>query len=92
MTTWIRNIALAVTLLVGVSNPLCAASDTNETAKSDAKVFDEPSPIVTEHTLTLGGKTLKYHATAGFIVLKEEEGKPLAKTPDQKPPQGERLS
>jgi len=40
---------------------------------------------VTSHTVTVGGKTLKYHTTAGYIVLKEEEGKPLVKSTDQKP-------
>src|SRR6267142_1899281 len=32
------------------------------------------------------GEKRRYHVTAGFIVLKEEEGKPLVKGPDQKPP------
>src|SRR5260370_22273407 len=32
------------------------------------------------------GKTLKYTTTAGYIVLKEEKGKPLVKGPDQQPP------
>ena len=45
---------------------------------------------VTSHTVTIGGKTLKYHTTAGYIVLKEEEGKPLVKSPDQKSAQEEK--
>ena len=85
MTTWTPNCARVVAVLVAVAAQLPAAPDTNDTAKGDAKVFEEPAPIVTAHTLTLGGRTLNYHATAGFIVLKEEEGKPLVKAPDQKP-------
>ncbi len=61
-----------------------ADSGTNESSKADAKVFEEPPPVVTSHSVTVGGKTLKYHATAGYIVLKEEEGKPLVKSPDHK--------
>ncbi len=46
---------------------------------SDAKVFEEPALSVTTHTIKVNGQTLKYHATAGYILLKEEEGKPLVK-------------
>jgi carboxypeptidase C (cathepsin A) len=50
------------------------------TAKDkDAVVDEEPVLSVTAHTIIVGGKTLKYHATAGYMVLKEEEGKPLVK-------------
>jgi carboxypeptidase C (cathepsin A) len=88
-------------LLAALSSPLDARStpddtakpeakaDTKSDAKSDAggetKIFEEPPPSVTAHSITLGGKVLKYHATAGYIVLKEEEGKPLVKEPGQKP-------
>jgi carboxypeptidase C (cathepsin A) len=33
-------------------------------------------PSVTHHELTLGGKTLKYTATAGTLVIRDEEDKP----------------
>ena len=85
MTKRALHLAFAVVLLPALAAPLLADSGTNETSKGDAKVFDEPAPIVTSHTVTVGGKTLKYHTTAGYIVLKEEEGKPLVKSPDQKP-------
>ena len=85
MTKRALHLAFAVVLLPALATPLLADSGTNETSKGDAKVFDEPAPIVTSHTVTVGGKTLKYHTTAGYIVLKEEEGKPLVKSPDQKP-------
>ena len=60
-----------------------AKADAKPDAKGDEKYFEEPPPSVTAHTMTVGGKTLKYHATAGYIVLKEEEGKPLV--PGSKP-------
>ena len=48
-------------------------------AKADAKA-EEADPVlsVTAHTVTVDGKVLKYHATAGYIILKEEEGKPIS--------------
>jgi carboxypeptidase C (cathepsin A) len=90
MTKRVLYLAFAVALLLAFAAPLRADSGTNETSKTDAKVFEEPAPVVTSHTVTVGGKTLKYHTTAGYIVLKEEEGKPLVKSPDQKPAQEEK--
>ena len=54
-------------------------SDTKASDKDDAKADADPAPSVTAHTITLNGKVFKYHATTGYIVLKEEEGKPLVK-------------
>jgi len=57
-----------------------AVTTTTTTALKDASKEDEEPPLsVTAHTLVLGGKTLKYHATAGYIVLKAEETKTDAK-------------
>ena len=68
-------------------------SDAPVPASPAAKSDDEPVLSVTAHTINVGGKTLKYHATAGYIVLKEEEGKPLVKgatpPPDEKKPEEE---
>jgi carboxypeptidase C (cathepsin A) len=85
MTTLIPNCARVFVFLAATIASLHAAVETNEATKGDAKVFEEPPPVVTAHAVTVGGRTLKYHATAGFIVLKEEEGKPLGKAADQKP-------
>jgi carboxypeptidase C (cathepsin A) len=40
---------------------------------------EEPVLSITAHTVTLDGKVLKYHVTAGYMIQKEEEGKPLFK-------------
>src|SRR5260370_38371067 len=89
MTTKIVRWILGVLLLMAFASLRAAESNTNETAKTEGKgetkFFEETPPVVTAHAITLGGKTLRYHVTAGFIVLKEEEGKPLVKGPEQKP-------
>jgi carboxypeptidase C (cathepsin A) len=93
MNKLFSNRLLGLWLLVALSFPLDADSAADDAdkpeAKSDtkgeAKVFEEPPLSVTAHSITVGGKILKYHATAGYIVLKEEEGKPLVKGPGQKP-------
>ena len=51
--------------------------------KPDAKAEEDPPLSVTAHSVTVDGKVIKYHATAGYMVLKEEEGKPL--NPDAGP-------
>ena len=47
--------------------------------KSDEKK-DEPKDTtsVTQHTATIGGKEIKYTATAGKLVMKDDEGKAKA--------------
>ncbi len=55
------------------------ANDSNASGKNDVKDHDkdkkdeekEPPPSVTEHTLTVGGKTIKYRATAGYMVMRD---------------------
>jgi carboxypeptidase C (cathepsin A) len=63
-----------------------AKADAKSDSGSETKIFEEPPPSVTAHSITVDGKVLKYHATAGYIVLKEEEGKPLIKETGPKPP------
>jgi carboxypeptidase C (cathepsin A) len=41
----------------------------------------EPVLSVTEHSVTVDGKVIKYHATTGYMILKLEEGKPAPVTP-----------
>lgn len=55
-------------------------------SKPDPKIEEEAPPSITAHTITVGGRTVKYHATAGYILLKEEEGKPLVKADGAPPP------
>src|SRR5882762_10044008 len=90
MTTRILRWTLGMLLLMLCLSLRAAETNTNDTAKAEGKgetkFFEETRPVVTAHAITLGGKPLRYHVTAGFIVLKEEEGKPLVKGPDQKPP------
>src|SRR5215813_936662 len=85
MTTRILRWTSGILLLMAFVSLRAAETNTNETAKGETKFFEETPPVVTAHAITLAGKTLRYHVTAGFIVLKEEEGKPFVKGPEQKP-------
>lgn len=91
MTTKKLHWALRIlSLMIFVASTQGADTNTNDTAKAEgkgeAKFFEETPPVVTAHSITVAGKTLKYHVTAGFMVLKEEEGKPLVRGAEQKPP------
>src|SRR5262245_21337607 len=70
--------ASSCALLSAQDKPAAAPqAKTEAPAKGDAPAEAEvdPAPSVTAHTITVGGKTLKYHATAGYLVLKVEESK-----------------
>lgn len=47
--------------------------------KDDKKKDDEHKPVVTEHTVTLGGQTIKYRATAGLSPLMDDKLKTKAR-------------
>jgi carboxypeptidase C (cathepsin A) len=47
-----------------------------EVDKEASKDAVEPAPSVTEHSVTVNGTVIKYHATTGYMILKLEEGKP----------------
>ncbi len=46
--------------------------DPKARGREEAALVEEPALSVTAHTVTVGGKTLKYHATAGYILMKAE--------------------
>lgn len=48
-----------------------------KTADKPAEV-KEPRLSVTEHEITINGKVIKYRATAGYLVLKDDKDKPRA--------------
>ncbi len=52
-------------------------ADQKKAQKEDKdKEEQEPKLTVTEHTVTIGGKPVKYKATAGYMVLKDYSPKP----------------
>lgn len=57
------------------------ADDKPDAPKEDAKVEDEPTLVNTVHSISVDGRPLKYHATAGYLLIKEEDGKSFTGTP-----------
>jgi carboxypeptidase C (cathepsin A) len=45
--------------------------DTKDRDKDKKDEEKEPPPSVTEHTLTVGGKTIRYRATTGYMVMRD---------------------
>jgi carboxypeptidase C (cathepsin A) len=71
-----RSVFVALLLLAGlvVMRPLAGlAAD-----PPDPKKAEPEPPSVTEHETTIGGKAIKYTATAGYMRLPDYEGKPKA--------------
>ncbi|MDE3056717.1 MAG: peptidase S10, partial [Bacteroidota bacterium] len=56
---------------------LFAADQSKQTSDSSASVIEQP-PVVTHHQMMVDGKPLKYTATAGYMIMKDENGKAKA--------------
>ncbi len=80
----IRHLLLAMFIFGLALAPLRAEEEKTgpKTDKVPEKKADEkekdPVLSVTEHEITIGGKVIKYRATAGYLVLKDEKDKARA--------------
>jgi carboxypeptidase C (cathepsin A) len=78
--------ALAALALV-VGGPAFAKdehkADKEEKGKSDGKAESdesvEPASSVTQHQITIDGQVVKYTATAGWLIMKDDKDKPIAR-------------
>jgi carboxypeptidase C (cathepsin A) len=73
--------ALAALALIG-TGPAYAAddakpADSDKKAEADKPV--EPASSVTQHQVTIGGQVVKYTATAGWLIMKDDKDKPIAR-------------
>ncbi len=70
--------ALFLTLLL----PLTTFAQAGKPAAEDAPRWEPPKPeekiVTTRHRVTVGGTEIPYTATAGTLLLKEEDGRPRA--------------
>jgi carboxypeptidase C (cathepsin A) len=59
-------------------NAQTPAAGTEQHKDSEKEPIPVPpeKPVATHHEMTLGGKTLKYTATAGTLIIRDEEDKP----------------
>ena len=73
-----------------------ARAEKPEAKKAEAKEDKDREPVGTHHEVKVGGKTLKYTATAGLLPIQDAEGKPeahiffIAYTADEAGDPGER--
>ncbi|MFO7587347.1 MAG: carboxypeptidase [Gemmatimonadota bacterium] len=62
---------------------LCAAPARGQESKADsgaaAAVKPEPEASVTRHSVRIDGEVVKYTATAGWLIMSDEEGRPIAR-------------
>ncbi len=56
--------------------PPAAGAEQHKDAEKEAAPIPPERPVATHHELTLAGKTLKYTATAGTLLIRDEEDKP----------------
>ena len=60
------------------AQPPQAAADQHKEAEKEAIPVPPERPVATHHEMTLDGKTLKYTATAGNLIIRDEDEKPYA--------------
>ncbi|MGC3988332.1 MAG: hypothetical protein QM796_01360 [Chthoniobacteraceae bacterium] len=90
LPTRLASFLPALGLLFAATAPLHAADSSPKPDKgpsdtaADKSDSMEPKLSVTEHTAMINGKSLKYKATAGYILLKTEDGGDDAKDKDAK--------
>jgi carboxypeptidase C (cathepsin A) len=81
---WLSLLIMSVSLVIATplvgSNTIAAEAGKKTDEKKDEPKKDElkDTTVVTQHTANLQGKELKYTATAGKLVMKDDEGKPKA--------------
>ncbi|HEX9207660.1 MAG TPA: alpha/beta hydrolase [Steroidobacteraceae bacterium] len=76
--------AAAMAAVLTLAAPSLLAADTESKGKADDKAqADSPPPApassITRHQVTIDGKTVKYVATAGWFILKDDKDKPVAR-------------
>jgi carboxypeptidase C (cathepsin A) len=73
-----RRFALCWALALLTALPLSAQEPMKEETDEKPEI-PEPASSVTEHQITIGGETVRYQATAGYLVLDDAEEEPVAK-------------
>ncbi len=72
-----RLIALvALSFLLATAS--LSAQEHHEESDTSESTIPKPVQIVTHHTITIDGKLIKYTATTGTLLLKDENNKPIA--------------
>jgi len=70
-----RSLSLLALAMVP-AQPLLAQAPAKDSA--EAKAPPKPEQYVTRHTVTIGGRSLAYTATAGTLILRDKDGEPSA--------------
>ena len=71
-----KSIYVILVLFLIFQFPNLSAQESSK--KKPPPKVPEPSLSVTSHTIQINGKPLKYTATAGYLLLREETGRPKA--------------
>ncbi|CAM5253095.1 S10 family peptidase [Rhodanobacter lindaniclasticus] len=60
------------------ANDTAPAKAASSAAPVDARIPSSETAVRTQHSITIGGRTLKYTATAGTLVIRDEKQQPQA--------------
>ncbi|MGH8307652.1 MAG: S10 family peptidase [Gammaproteobacteria bacterium] len=90
------SVLLTLCILIVLSGPIMAAASSTADTKTTESPIPPETTSVTRHSVTIDGKTIKYTATAGTLLLKNDKNEPVASvfyiaytkdsaSPDQRP-------
>lgn len=60
------------------ATPAKASSTAQAEAKTDARIPTTETAVRTEHTVSIGGRSIKYTATAGTLIIRDDKNQPQA--------------
>jgi carboxypeptidase C (cathepsin A) len=78
LTTLALSAAVVAARAQDQSNPARDRAADKPSAATPTPGESDPAPSVTEHAVTIGGKVVRYKATAGYLVLRDAKGSPTA--------------
>jgi carboxypeptidase C (cathepsin A) len=76
----VLGLLLGSATILGAAEPPSAAQKegSGEATKQETPAAPKPEQSVTEHTIKVGGTVLKYKATAGTLVIRNDDEEPVA--------------
>lgn len=75
-----KTLSVIVLAFTIAAAPLFAQEEHEMKAKRDSSESEIPKPLLvsTQHSITIDGKLIRYTATTGTMLLRDEENKPIA--------------
>jgi carboxypeptidase C (cathepsin A) len=79
MSRYILAAVLAALLSLGLAQAQEKKDEADASRPSAESALPEPASKSTRHEVTIGGQRIRYTATVGWLIMKDDAGKPIAR-------------